>query len=282
MSDHDGPATELRAATDSARAIPQLSATVSLTLDDAYRVQRAGVRAREAEGDLLAGVKLGFTSKEKAVQMGVHDIIIGTLTQTMELRADDVLDLRHLIHPRVEPEVAFRLATHADQLDLDDPDLDLTDHVTHVAAALEVIDSRYRDFVFSLEDVVADNTSAARFHVGQWYDFADLRDPLTRRPVTMLENGVEVVRGDTSAILGDPMIALSTVLRLARRHGLVLPPSAIILAGAATAAVAMRPSSTYEARVDGLVPARITTAVEPCSSRVETASGAPPHITVVR
>ena len=46
--------------------------------------------------------------------------------------------------------------------------------VRTVSAGLEVIDSRYRDFRFTLPDVVADNASSARFAVGDV-----TRDPRT-------------------------------------------------------------------------------------------------------
>ncbi len=38
--------------------------------------------------------------------------------------------------------------------------------IDHVMPALEVIDSRYRDFKFDLPSVVADNASSARYVVG--------------------------------------------------------------------------------------------------------------------
>lgn len=69
-----------------------------------------------------------------------------------------------LIHPKVEPEIAFVLKRA-----LAGPGC----HIGAVLAAtdfvlpgIEVIDSRYRDFKFDLKSVVADNTSAARFVVG--------------------------------------------------------------------------------------------------------------------
>src|SRR3546814_12440575 len=40
--------------------------------------------------------------------------------------------------------------------------------VDAVAPALEIIDSRYEDFRFSLTDVVADNSTSSGFVVGPW------------------------------------------------------------------------------------------------------------------
>src|SRR5690606_15391968 len=66
--------------------------------------------------------------------------------------------------PRVEPEFVFVLGD-----DLSSPDC-TADHVLdateRVVGGIEVIDSRYEAFKFTLPDVIADNTSAARVLIG--------------------------------------------------------------------------------------------------------------------
>lgn len=259
MSDPAALAAELQRAVDTATPIRQLSARTALDLEAAYAVQAAGIGARGGRGEVPVGVKLGFTSAEKAAQMGVHDVIIGVLTDSMQLADTEAVDLDALVHPRIEPEVAFRLDPDVAELDLSDPAVSLRDHVTHVAAAVEIIDSRYRDFRFALSDVVADNTSAARFRIGEWHPFDSRREGLAHAHVVLSENAVEVASGSTDAILGDPVRALDAVQRMAGRHGLGIPSSAIVLAGAATAAVPMHPACVYESTVDGLGSLRVRT-----------------------
>jgi 2-oxo-3-hexenedioate decarboxylase len=260
MADLDALAADLQTATDRAEPIDQLSSKTPLTLDEAYAVQAAGIVRRSERGDLPVGVKLGFTSREKAEQMGVHDVILGVLTAAMSLEQGASLDLGDFVHPRIEPEIAFLLAPGVDDLDLSSPQLNLLDHVTHVAAAVEIIDSRYRNFRFNLPDVVADNTSAARFRVGAWRELSPATDRVADRSVVLSGGGAVAASGSTSAILGDPLHALAAAQRLARRYGHRLPSSAIILAGAATAAVPMRPACGYQARVEGLGAVEVRTA----------------------
>lgn len=247
---------ELAARLDEARrtgvAVPQLTSSEALDLADAYDVQRAGVALRAAAGERVNGVKLGFTSRAKAVQMGVDDVIIGVLTDAMEVPAGEVLDLAAGVHPRVEPEVAFRLARAVDPTA---PDADLRAAVDAVAPALEVIDSRYRDFRFALADVVADNTSASAYVLGAWQPVVQGDGGpvgLADRAVTLSVDGVVVEQGSTTDILGDPWEAVPAVLRMAAQHGQELPAGGVILAGAATAAVALGPGSTVVAEVAGL------------------------------
>ena len=132
--------------------------------DDAYAVQDA-IRARKlSRGLRLVGLKAGLTSHAKMKQMGVSMPVFGFMTDDYALPEGGECKASELIHPKVEPEIAF-----VTKRPLKGPGchigtvLAATDFVL---AGIEVIDSRYRDFKFDLKSVVADNTSAARFVVG--------------------------------------------------------------------------------------------------------------------
>lgn len=259
--DVDELAARLDKAVGSATAIPQLSAERSLTLEEAYAVQAAGVSLREARGDRVAGVKLGFTSKAKAEQMGVSDVIIGVIHEGMAVADGGTVDVATMVHPRIEPEVAFRLGSAVDPHAAPDDDSDILAATVEVAPALEIIDSRYRDFRFSLSDVVADNTSAAGFVIGPWRSFAAARGELdlAALDVVLSMDGEQAARGSSADILGDPVRALGAVKRMAREHGLALPAGSVILAGAATAAQPLGAGSTVVADLAGLGQVTVTT-----------------------
>ncbi|MFZ3566630.1 2-keto-4-pentenoate hydratase [Streptomyces sp. BH097] len=254
-------AADLDEAVTSRRAIAQLSRSASLTLDDAYRVQALGSELRAARGDRLVGVKLGFTSKAKALQMGVSDVIFGRLHASGEYADGGGVAMEDFIHPRVEPEVAFRLGAEFDARAAADPEAELRAAVDAVAPGLEIIDSRYADFKFSLTDVVADNTSAVGFVTGAWQP-VDLTATDVRyddRPVTLEIDGAAAATGSTSDILGDPVLALPAIARMAAAQGVVLPAGSVLLAGAATAAVALPGGVTVRATVPGLGSVSVTT-----------------------
>jgi 2-oxo-3-hexenedioate decarboxylase len=223
-------------------AIEQLDLAPDLAA--AYDIQRELVELRVARGERLVGCKLGFTSKAKMAQMGVSEIVVGRLTDAMQVPDGATVALDHFIHPRIEPEVAFRLGRDANG--------DIAEAVDAVAPALEIIDSRYRDFRFSLPDVIADNTSAAAFVVGPWQSMRDVAD----LPVRLVVDGTDAEVGSTSAILGHPLRALEELGPLARKYGIALRAGGVILAGAATAAVPFGPS-VVEAHVDGIGSARV-------------------------
>ncbi|MEV5177855.1 fumarylacetoacetate hydrolase family protein [Streptomyces flaveolus] len=214
-----------------ATAVPQLSLAHDLGIDDAYAVQRLVVDARKRP---RTGVKLGLTSRAKAEQMGVSDVIVGELTEDMAVADGGRVPSDRFIHPRVEPEVAFLVRG---------------DRITAVAPALEIIDSRYRDFHFNLVDVIADNASAAAYVLGPWRPAGT---DTANHGVVLEIDGRVAVSGSTAAILGDPRRAVDTAARLARTTRLRMPEETVVLAGAATAAVPLTPGSTVEARVSAL------------------------------
>ncbi|PTU64780.1 4-oxalocrotonate decarboxylase [Chromobacterium sp. Panama] len=239
-------ARELDIATQTGEAVDQLSARRPFDLAQAYRIQQAGIALRQQRGERALGLKLGFTSRAKRVQMGVDALIWGELTDAMQLADGGELALGRLIHPRVEPEIAFITAQEISR------PLSLAEAgpaLAGVAPALEIIDSRYRDFRFSLEDVVADNCSSSHFVVGP---LSPPDTPLDNLGVTLRFNGRPVQLGSSAAILGQPLRALMEVSALLHAEGRTLPAGSLLLAGAATAAEPLRAGLHVGVEIAGL------------------------------
>ena len=110
-----------------------------------------------------------------------------------------------------------------------------------VAAALEIIDSRYENFRFALGDVIADNASSSAFVTGPWLaadtDVSDVA-------MTMRVDDAVAETGTSAAILGDPIRSLVAAARLAGAAGLVLQPGWTVMLGGATAAAAIGDART--------------------------------------
>jgi 2-oxo-3-hexenedioate decarboxylase len=97
--------------------------------------------------------------------------------------------------------------------------------------------------------VVADNSSSAALVIGAWRtNFGTLN----HLPMRLLFDGVVVQQGSSEAILGNPLEALVAAARLAAADGRALEPGEIVLAGAATAAEALRPGVAVRVEADGL------------------------------
>ncbi|OFZ89105.1 MAG: 4-oxalocrotonate decarboxylase [Betaproteobacteria bacterium RBG_16_64_18] len=239
-------AMEVDDAARGARAIPQLTASNKLTLADAYEIQRASIALRVERGEKRVGMKMGFTSRAKMVQMGVHDMIWGRLTEGMIVEDGGPISMQRYVHPRVEPEIAFLLK--APLCGVVTP-LQALSAVEAVAPAMEIIDSRFENFKFSHIDVVADNSSSSGFVTGAWHkpdiDFSNLG-------LVMSFNGVARQIGTTAAILGHPLRSLVVAARFAAEAGEPLEAGWIIMAGGATAAEPLAAGTWVENEIQNI------------------------------
>jgi len=227
-----------------AKEIPQL--TEQITLADAYAIQKESLARRYSRGEQQVGIKMGFTSREKMVQMGVHDMIWGRLTDRMIVEDGGTTSYKTYVHPRIEPEIAFLLKR---ELVGTVTPLQALSAVEAVAPAVELIDSRYQAFKFSLTDVVADNSSSSGFVVGPWHspdvDFSNLG-------IVVSFNGSPVLVGSTAAILGHPLRSLVAAARFAAEADEPLKPGWLVMAGGASHAEALKPGLYVECEVQNL------------------------------
>jgi len=239
-------ATTLDLAAMEAKATEQVSLYQKIALNEAYEIQATSISKRLDRGEKLTGYKLGFTSKAKMEQMGVHNIIWGRLTSNMQIEHGGNLNREKFIHPRVEPEIAFRVSKPIDKvLSLDE----VNNYVDAVAGALEVIDSRYKNFKFSLEDVVADNCSSSAYVIGEWLASSNSVQSLS---ITLNINNEDVKTGNSNAILGNPLESLVEISKMIAQYNETIEAGAVILAGAATAAVHIHTGDKIEAHFENL------------------------------
>lgn len=227
-----------------ARATPQL--VEPLTLEDAYLVQAASLARRYARGERRIGIKMGFTSRAKMAQMGIDEMIWGRLTDKMLVDDGGSIRFGDYVHPRVEPEVAFLLKA---PLRGGSPAPAALAAVEAVAPALEIIDSRYENFRFSLTDVVADNSSSSSVVVGPW---ASPEQDFSNLGMILEIDGDPRQIGSSAAILGNPIRSLVAAARLAEAAGEPLEAGDIVMAGGATAAEALAIGSRVRLEVQRL------------------------------
>ena len=189
------------------------------------------------------------------IQMGVEDLIWGRLTDAMLVEDGGELDLSRYIHPRIEPEIAFLLKK---PISGKVSSIEAMSAIDAIAPAMEIIDSRYQNFKFSLEDVVADNSSSSGFVIGPWQS---INADISNLGMSLEFNGLPLEVGSSAAILGHPIRSVCAVSRLAAESGIQLEPGWIVMAGAATAAQAITPNTNIRACVEQLGPVSIKTLV---------------------
>jgi len=217
--------------------------------DDAYAIQDEIKRRKIARGNRVIGLKAGLTSHAKMKQMGVETPVFGFLVDYFSVPEGGEIDTTKLIHPKVEPEIAF-----VTKAPLRGPGC----HIGAVLAAtdfvipaIEIIDSRYRDFKFDLKSVVADNCSSSRFVVGgKMGNVADL--DLRTTGIVLEKNGEPVAFGAGAAVLGHPAAAIAMLANMLGERGEEIPAGTLILSGGITEAVAVQPGDDVTLRVQDL------------------------------
>jgi len=241
-------AARLHAAEQRAAPIARLTNEHAFSLDDGYTIQRALIAQKKLDGETLVGMKMGLTSRAKMEQMGVHVPIYGHLTSGMVLVDGGAVVRAAHCHPRVEPEVAFVLGRRLSGRVTTSEALLAVDGV---CAALEVIDSRYENFSFTLPDVVADNASSSRFVLGDTLVSPRAVD-VANLGMIMKKNGRVVETGASSAIYEHPGRSLATLAHLLAERGEALEAGSVVLTGGATAAIALAPGDVVELDVQSL------------------------------
>ena len=171
-------------------------------------------------------------------QMGVEVPVFGFIADYMA--RPDGGDIKHaeMIHPKVEAEIC--IVTKAP---LKGPGC----HVAAVMAAtdfvlpaVEVIDSRYRDFKFDLKSVIADNTSSSRFVIGGNMRKLDELDLRTLGVVLEINGEIRSMAAG-AAVLGNPLAAVAMLANHLGARGQEIPAGTFIMTGGMTEAITVNP-----------------------------------------
>ncbi|MDF2976493.1 MAG: 2-oxopent-4-enoate hydratase [Actinomycetospora sp.] len=245
MADVQELAARLTKAVAGRTAIDPLTDDVSdLDLETGYAVQRV---LREQAGPRV-GWKLGVTSRAKQAQVGVSDPVFGFLPGAAALDLGAPLRTGELIQPRAEPEIVFVLGRHLAGEYV--TAADVLSATSGLAVGIEILDSRFRDYRFTMADVVADNTSAARFVVGTPVPVAGIDVRLVG--VLLEKNGELVATASGAASLGHPAAAVAWLVRRLAASGEGLAAGEVVLSGGLTAATPVAPGDVVTVSIDRL------------------------------
>lgn len=211
-----------------------------LSLEDAYAIQAVVTQARLDRGERVVGWKLGYTSLAMREQMGVDAPNFGPLTDAM-LLDDGAAVPAAFTQPRVEPEVALRFAADvpagADRADV-------LAAVGSAHAALEVVDSVWTGYRFTLEDNTADGSSAAGVVLGPELPLDRIADV----EVTLLLDGEPVGTGRGSDASGHPADGVVWLVEQLTVTGTQLRAGDVVITGGLTRAAPLDAGTTIEAR----------------------------------
>ncbi|MFE6224941.1 2-keto-4-pentenoate hydratase [Streptomyces sp. NPDC057854] len=234
---------------------PLSEAYPGIDTEDAYEIQLVNIRHRLAAGAEVRGHKVGLSSPVMQRMMGVDEPDYGHLLHDMEFAPGAHVPTARYCRPRVEAEIGFVLG---DDLPGEGcTPADVLAATERVVPALELIDSRIRDWRITIADTIADNASSAGFVIGEGraprgLDLRTVEARLTDGAGTLLADG----RGD--AVLGDPAASVAWLARTVARFGVALKKGHVVLPGSCTRAVDVEPGATRTADFTGFGPVSLS------------------------
>lgn len=197
--------------------------------EDAYAVQEVNTAFWLQRGRKLVGRKIGLTSPAVQHQLGVDQPDYGMLFEDMRLGIGEPLEMGELLQPKIEAEIGFVV-----NRTIDDPNtgfIELLNCIEYMLPALEIVDSRIRDWKITLNDTVADNASSAKYLVGA--------QPVKLDALSLADVRMEVRDGDTMVsrgggadCMGHPLNAVLWLTQTMAARGRPLAENDIVLSGA--------------------------------------------------
>ncbi|MFC0557629.1 2-keto-4-pentenoate hydratase [Halalkalibacter alkalisediminis] len=221
----------------------------NLTVEEAYTIQEEIVNLKLEQGHSIVGPKMGLTSRAKMKQMNVEEAIYGYIFDNMVVQEGSEISLADFIHPKVEAEIAFILGK-----DIEGPGISgaqVLAATDYVCSALEIIDSRYENFNFTLPDVIADNASSSKVVFGNKIRRPEDLD-LDLVGTVLSINGEIKDLGAGAAVLGHPANSVAMLANMLHRKGEKLKAGQVILTGGITGAVHLSYGDHVTAKLDGL------------------------------
>lgn len=223
---------------------PFTSSTEVISVDDAYQIQLEQIRHKVDKGAVIVGKKIGLTSKVMQEMFNVTEPDYGHILDDMMYKNGEAISIDRFIQPKVEFEIAFVLkkALKGPNVTLEDV-IEATDYVI---PAIEIIDSRIKNWKFKYEDTVADNGSSAGAILGdKAVNIQDVDLPSVRMRV--FRNGEEIDSATGEAVMGNPVNAVAWLANALNRYNISLNAGEVILSGALSAAVPIEEGDTFSA-----------------------------------
>ncbi|MGW4715429.1 2-keto-4-pentenoate hydratase [Nocardia sp. NPDC004260] len=243
-----------RAERDRVAIDPLIARHPDIDVVDAYEIQLINIRRRLDAGARVVGHKVGLSSKAMQQMMGVDEPDYGHLLAEMEVYEDVPVEAGRYLFPRVEVEVGFVLG--ADLPGAECTEEDVLAATVAFAPAIELIDSRIKDWNIGLADTISDNASSAGFVLGA-QRVAPKDIDIKAIDAVLTRSGEVVAEGRSDAVLGDPVIAVAWLARKVASFGVRLKAGDIVLPGSCTRAIDARPGDDFHAEFAGLGSVRL-------------------------
>ena len=202
----------------------------------------------------MVGKKIGLTSSAAQEQLGVDQPDYGSLLDDMCLTDGASVDLTGFLQPRVEAEVM--LVVGRDLKKKRHTVVDLLACSAYMTPAIEIVDSRIRDWDITIVDTIADNASSALFVIGKQRVGVAEAD-LLNAEMELAVNGQVASVGVGANCFGHPLNAAVWLADKMVAMGTPIAAGDCILTGALGPMVPITEPCKVAAAIDGLGPVTV-------------------------
>ncbi len=209
-----------------------------LSLDDAYAVQTEVASLRAAQGEPVAGYKVGATGPNVREQFGIDGPVRGFLYETELYLSGAELSYASYANLAIEGELAVRLGDDAE--------------IVRIFPVIELHNYVFRSEPKNLQELIANSG----LHAGvvlpategmQWHG----KEPLTGT-LRIEINGRTVEEGPMSGVPGGPAGSVEWLRRNLAAYGLTLRSRQLILTGTPLGLYPVQPGDSVCVTAEGL------------------------------
>lgn len=205
-----------------------------MTLDDAYAVQQALVRLKQAQGRRKIGWKIGLTSRAMQQALNITTPDSGVLLDDMLFENGSTVPTGRFIQPRIEAEIAFVMKSSLAGAECTQEDvIRATDYVV---PSLEILDTRIlradpdTGQARIITDTISDNAANAGVVLGKERHATYAHD-LRWTGAIVSRDGVVEETGLGAGVLNDPVTSVLWLARRMAEYGQEIEAGDIVLSG---------------------------------------------------
>lgn len=215
---------------------------------------------RRSEGAGTVGIKVGYANKATWRLLKLETLVWAHMYDDTVRDADGnaaTLSLAHMISPKIEPEIVFKMKAPLIAGITEAPAA--LEAVEWLALGFEIIDCPYADWKFQPADFIAAYGLHAALIVGEpgWVtasNISGLAEQLPKFKVRLLKDGQLVEEGSGRNSLRSPALCLAELASaMAKQNGAEsLAAGDLVSSGTLTASTPIQAGATWTASVEGI------------------------------
>lgn len=212
----------------------------SISLEDAYKIQKQIILERVKQGEKIVGYKVGCTSAPIQAQFGLNNPIKGYLTQPHIFPNHTYLKASNFLNLAIEPEFVFKIGKDVTREFLENYNIE--DAIESVAAGIELHNYNFF-FKPTSQELIILNGIHAGLVIGDYVAF-DKNLDLSLQGVVVFVNDSIVASGVGAEIMNSgPVKSLKWLANQLLAEGELLRAGDLVIPGSPVKLISLNPGN---------------------------------------